>query len=233
MEIEVTDNTPPCKLARRYLEHSEIAPVSDLLPRTSARGYIPRRRIEALFADEVTGVKLEGIFLCPCYDCIKDGGPVDDRSIHFNELREKELRADYATIFALLIYLERPGLIRVFQQLELKLHGTEYLQEGDLGRLKGKIRGHPRAIADLALLTKKVLRDQYSFLVRTLKPYSDVKAIPANELLPIKENKTPKGKGSFAEVYCFEFQDDDYRSKEFGRVSFHMMSKCERLIARF
>ncbi|PQE07969.1 kinase domain-containing protein [Rutstroemia sp. NJR-2017a WRK4] len=211
----------PCKLAERYLANSEIEPVSDLLPRGSAPFYIPRRCIEALFADKVTGVKLEGIFLCPCHGCVQDGGPVGDRSTQFNELKEKELRAEYAAIFALLIYVHRPGLIRIFQQHGLKLHGTEYLHEGDFDRLKEKIRGQPRkeTIIDLASLKKKVLRYQYSFLVRTLKPYFDLKVIPAKELLPIKENETPKGQGSFAKVHCFEFQDDDYRSKEFGRVT--------------
>ena len=234
MEIEVTE-TPPCKLAERYLGNNEIEPVSDLLPRASARWYIPRRCIEALFADKVAGIKLEAIFLCPCRGCVQDGGPLGDRSTHFNELREKELRTDYAAIFALLIYVQRPGLIRVFQQHGLKLHGTEYLQEGDFDRLKEKIHGRPRKenIADLASLKKRMLRDQYSFLVRTLKPYSDIKVIPAKELLPIKENETPKGKGSFAEVRCFEFQDEDYCSQEFGQASLPMMSKYARLIVRF
>jgi hypothetical protein len=67
---------------------------------------------------------------------VQDGGPVDERSINFNELREKELKTEYAAIFALLIYVRRPGLIRVFQKHGLKLLGTEYLQEGDFDRRK-------------------------------------------------------------------------------------------------
>ena len=224
METEATE-TPPCKLAERYLRKEEIQPVSDLLPRASAHWYIPRRCIDALFADEVAGITLEGIFQCPCHGCVQDGGPPGDRSTHFNELRKKELRTDYAPVFALLIYEQRPGLIRLFQKHGLKLHETRYLQEGDFDQLQLRIHGRPRRenISDLDSFKRRVLRNQYSFLVRTLKPYSDVKVIPAKELLPIKENKIPKGEGSFAEVCCFEFQDEHYRSQEFGQASIPMI----------
>jgi hypothetical protein len=57
MENEVT-KTPPCTLAERYLRGNEIDPVSEHLPRTSALFYVPRRCIETLFADKVTGIKL-------------------------------------------------------------------------------------------------------------------------------------------------------------------------------
>jgi hypothetical protein len=206
----------PCELAERYLSNNEVQPVSDLLPGASPRWYIPRSRINALLAEEVAGVKLEEIFLCPCGRCIRDGGGRSDRSPHFNKLREQELRTDYATIYALLIYLRRPGLISLFQRHELKFLETRYLQEEDFVRLWKEKR---EKIVDFEPLQKKVVRDQYSFHVRTLKPYSDVKVIPAKELLPIEEDPIPKGEGSFAVVRCFEFQHEEYRSKEFGNVS--------------
>jgi hypothetical protein len=122
-----------------------------------------------------------------------------------------------------------------FLQHGLKLHGTEHLQEGDFDWLKEKIHGRPRNenIADLATFKKRVLREQCSFLVRTPKPYSDVKVIPAKELLPIEENETPKGRGSFAEARCFKSQDEDYCSREFGQASLPMISKYETLIVWF
>lgn len=208
-----TDIPPPCEIAERYTENNEVEPVSELLPAASARWYIPKGRIDALFSETAAAeINLETIFLCPCNRCIRDGGPVDDRSTNFNKLREKELRTEYAAIYALLIYARRPGLIRVFQRHELKLVGTKYLQDEDFRPLMKD------DIVDLDALKKKMLREQYSFQVRILQPYSDIIIIPPKELLPINENPVPKGEGSFAEVRCFEFQHAEYRSHEFGQV---------------
>jgi hypothetical protein len=214
MERPFTEH--PCELAFEYLGRNEVEPISNLLPGVSPRWYIPKSRINALLAEEAAGVKLEDLFLCPCGRCIRDGGGLPDRSPHFNKLKEQELRTDYATIYALLIYLRRPGLISLFQRHELKLVETRYLQKEDFGRLSKEKKDN---FFDFLSLQKKVVRDQYSFHVRTLKPYSDIKVIPAQELLPIKEDPIPKGEGSFAVVRCFEFQHEEYRSKKFGDVS--------------
>jgi hypothetical protein len=205
--------TQPCLAASDFLAQNEVEPVSECLPRGSASWYIPIQRIRSLFDGESAGPKLETIFLCPCNGCNRDGGSVDDRSTNFSSLRERELKNDYAAIYALLIYIHRPGLIRVFQKHELKLYGSNYLREDDF-RVLSKEK-----LVDLGTITKRVLRHQYSFLVRTLRPYSDITAIPPKELLPIKESTNPKGEGSFAEVRCFEFQDEEYRSQDFGQAS--------------
>jgi hypothetical protein len=219
--------TAPCLSASDYLTKSEVEPVSECLPQGSAQWYIPMRRVKALLEDEPDGLNLESIFLCPCNRCERDGGSVEDRSTNFNshrETRECHLRNDYAAIYALLIYIRRPGLIRIFQKHELKLHGTRYLREDDFLVLRKE------NLFDFEFLTKKVLRLQYSFLVRILSPYSDITAIPSKELLPIKEDPKPKGVGSFAEVRCFEFQDKEYRSRDFGQASFFRKTKVRRLI---
>lgn len=223
MDNHPTDISPSCEIAERYLGNNEVEPVSELLPAASARWYISRSRIEALFSETAAaGVNLETIFLCPCNRCIRDGGPIHDRLTNFNKLREKELRTEYAAIYALLIHVRRSGLIRVFQRHEMKLVGTRYLQDEDFRPL---LRDR---IEDLESLKKKVLREQYSFHVRILQPYSDIKVIPSRELLPINENPVPKGEGSFAEVRCFEFQDAEYRSHEFGQVrAYHRPSSTK------
>jgi hypothetical protein len=217
--------TPPCLSASEYLTKNEVEPVSECLPPGSASMYIPMRRIKALFEDEPDGLKLESIFLCPCNRCERDGGLVEVRSTNFNSLREYELRNDYAAIYALLIYIHRPGLVRIFQKYELKLHGTSYLREDDFLILREE------NIVDFDVIKKRVLRLQYSFLVRTLRPYSDIIAIPSKELLPIKEDPEPRGVGSFAEVRCFEFQDEEYRSQDFRQAGFPGRTKPQRLIS--
>jgi hypothetical protein len=174
------------------------------------------RQIKALFEDELDDLKLENIFLCPCTQCKKDGGHVEDRFTHFNSLRERELKNDYAATFALLFYVQRPALIRLFQKHELKLHGTSYLREEDFA--VGAVLRREN-ISNFDVMGKQVLRLQYSILVRTLKPTSDIIVIPSKELLPIEEDQEPKGVGSFAEVRCFKFQSEEYRSQEFGQAS--------------
>jgi hypothetical protein len=226
--MSATQNKPmeiaPCLSASHYLEKSEVEPVSECLPQGSAQWYIPMRRMKTLLEDEPDGLKLESIFLCPCNRCERDGGSVEYRSTNFSNRRERELRKYYATIYALLIYIHRPGLIQVFQKYELRLHGTRYLREDDFLVLRKE------NLFDFDLIKRKVLRLQYSFLVRILRPYSDITSIPSKELLPIKEDPEPKGVGSFAEVRCFEFQDEEYRSRNFGQASFLRKTKVQRLI---
>jgi hypothetical protein len=157
----------------------------------------------------------ESLFLCSCAKCISDGGSVEHRFECFNcfnKLKRQELRGEYALIYALLIYIRRPGLIQKFQKYEVKLEGTRYLSDADFDKLRRE------GITDLGLAQRKMLQYQYSFLVRTLRPASDILSIPAKELLPIKEDIEMKGEGTFAEVRCFEFQNDEYRSRDFGEV---------------
>lgn len=205
--------TAPCLSAFQYLTKHEIEPISEYRPSGSAPWYISMRRIKALFEDEPDGLKLESIFLCPCKQCVRDGGLVEARSANFNSLREHELRNEYVATYALLIYILRPGLIRIFQEHELKLHGTSYLRKDDFLVLRNQ------NLFDFDDLVNKVLRRQYSFLIRTLRSHSDIIAIPSKELLPIKEDPEAKGVGSFAQVRCFEFQDEEYRSQDFGQIT--------------
>lgn len=211
--VATMDGGIPCTVALDYLEQSEVKPISECFPSGSASLYIPARKIKALFQGKPHGLTIELLFLCPCMRCTRDGGPVEYRSNCFNKRRKQELSGEYALIYALLIYVRRPGLIQKFQKYELKLEGTRYLSDVDFDNL----RGH-ETISDLELVQRKALQSQYSFLVRTLRPASDITFISAKELLPIKEDAELKGEGTFAEVRCFEFQDDEYRSRDFGEV---------------
>ena len=205
----------PCQIAKEYLEDSEVQPISECSPPGSASFYIPARKIKALFEDTLHSLTTESLFLCPCEKCISDGGSVESRSECFNcfnKLKQRELKGEYTFIYALLIYVRRPGLIQKFQKYEIKLEGTKYLCDADFDKLRRE------GIPDLGLAQRKILQYQYSFLVRTLRPASDIISIPAKELLPIKEDIELKGEGTFAEVRCFEFQDDEYRSRDFGEV---------------
>lgn len=172
------------------------------------------RKIKTLLRDEVDGIDLEDIFICPCSRCNRDGGSTEDRATHYGPRRAEELRTEYASIFALLIYMNRPGLIRIFQTYEMRIHYAHYLREEDFSRMQ---REHP-GILDFDTVKSYVLAEQYNFFVRALRLNSDITKIPAQEVLPIKEDLEPKGEGSFAEVRCFEFQDPEYRSRDFGQV---------------
>ena len=207
------DGSTPCTVALDYLEQSEVKPISECFPSGSASLYIPARKIKALFEDEPHGLTTELLFLCPCVRCTRDGGSVEYRSDCFNKRRQQELRGEYALVYALLVYVRRPALIQKFQKYELKLEGTRYLCDADFENLRCY-----ETIVNLELVQRKTLQSQYSFLVRTLRPASDIVSISAKELLPIKEDAELKGEGTFAEVRCFEFQDDEYRSRDFGDV---------------
>jgi hypothetical protein len=217
-----TERRAPCRVALDYLERNEEKPINKYPPPGSTPLYIPGRVVRALFQDKPDGVTLESIFLCPCYDCEHDGGSLADRTeVYLSDSRKRELSGDYALIYALLIYIRRPGLIRKFQKHEISLQRTAYLHKDNFAVLKQE------SIAGLEVVQRKILEKQYCFLVRKLKPCSDVTAISPMELLPIQEDEEPRGEGSFAEVRCFKFQDNEYRSPEFGEVSFHMTrSNC-------
>lgn len=207
------DGGSPCTVALDYLEQHEVKPISECFPYGCASLYIPARSIKALFENKPYGLTTESLFLCPCEKCIRDGGSVEDRSGRFNNLRQQELMGEYALIYALLVYIRRPGLIQKFQKYEMKLEGTRYLCDTDFDNLRRNEK-----IFGLEVVQRKTMETQYSFLVRTLRPASDITYIPAKELLPIKEDVEPKGEGTFAQVRCFEFQDDEYRSRDFGEV---------------
>jgi len=211
---DIMDGDPPCMIAHDYLEQNAVEPIRECFPSGSASLYIPARKIRALFEDKPFGLTVESLFLCPCRRCTRDGGSVERRSNCFNERRRpQELKGEYALIYALLIYVLRPGLIQVFQKYEIKLEGTRYLSKVDFESLR-----YREDIDDLVVVQRKILAGQYSFLVRTLRPASDIVVIRAEELLPIKEDAELKGEGTFAEVWCCEFQDDEYRSRDFGPV---------------
>jgi hypothetical protein len=200
----------PCVRARDILRKGRCEPVAKYLPRECPQYYIPSRVIDELFTAEPTGLKLSEIYLCDCYRCEEDGGSQDSR--RDKGYNKTELTGEYAIIYAVLIYIHRPGLITRLQQKQQMLVGTRYLQQGDLNFLLDE------GINDADYAIRDILYEQYKFLVRTFEPRNDITVIPPYELLPIAEDLEAKGQGSFGEVRCFEFQDEKYRGKGFGDV---------------
>ncbi|KAH6614310.1 kinase-like domain-containing protein [Boeremia exigua] len=203
----------PCAAALTYLEANAVKPSSKHLSPDSVPFYIPTRAVWALLEDKTKSVTLKAIFLCPCSACVQDGGSVSDRKTAFNGPRVQTLQTDYALIYALLIYIRRPGLIRKFQKHGRRLQSTEYLTDASFDVFRAE------NVSRLDVLRRQVVDYQYCFLVRTLRPAYDITVISPRELLPIREDPEPRGVGVFAEVRCFEFQDDEYRSRQFGQIT--------------
>jgi hypothetical protein len=221
MQSAFSDGVIPCEEAQDYFARNEIHPISDKLPSTaeSDRTYVPKHVIEEYLNYEN---RLELIFLCPCTKCTKAGGPVNvpkgpDRRTHWSDKRKSELQGNFMLIFALLIYIREAGLIQLFQRHELMLNGTSYLHRSHLLEV---LQPEELPDNDVEYLIRRVLRKQYSFLVRVLEPSSDFTVINAKELLPIVEVFDPKREGAFARVPSFRFQSDEYRSSKFGDVRY-------------
>jgi hypothetical protein len=202
---------PPCIQALKYFERKAVRPET---ANESERAYVPKHIIKEYFKDENI---LKSIFLCPCFECTSDSGAEHDEDREPHWAKEK-LQGDYALIYALLIWIRRPGLIRTFRRhgLRLKDEATPtYLERSSFDVLKKE----DLDAEDLDFVVSQILSTQYSFLVRTLEPDKELIKISHRELLPLREDRETKGEGTFAQVRCFEFQFEEYRSKEFGEVS--------------
>jgi hypothetical protein len=168
--------------------------------------YFPRKRIIEVFKDDNC---LSNVSKCPCPDCFKDAAvseAADNRYID-----EEELLGRYATIYALLIWLNRPGLIRLFQKNSVCLSIDNFLSSAQLGFLL-----HPDVEFSKALIDD-IVRGQYKFNVRML----EARKVPVwleREVLPIKEDIVPKAKGEFGRVYGFSIPHSEYRGNGFKEV---------------
>lgn len=214
-----------CDQAQTCLDDKRSYPKSTLLP--SDAFYFSLTSIQEVLNCPGEGLTLRDLFLCSCSKCRRHAGVVgeDDNRIHgFTEAARQELLGPYSKIYALLIFIHRPGLIHRFREEGTVLEGTHFLNEGNLKFLFDE--GLLRNAADSRVVRAAILEHQYKFLVRKLDARDEVTKISAREVLPICEDPKPKGRGSFAEVHGFEVQDDDYRGNEFknrqvGRFAKH------------
>jgi hypothetical protein len=200
-----------CDQARTRLINEKVSPRSNLLPRESPKYYFPIKVIRKVLESPAQGLKLEQLFLCRCSTCRRHAGMeggLDHMNDSFSDETEQELLGPYAAIYALLIYIHRPGLIHRFRQKEIQLQGTNYFNEGNLSFLYES--GFLDSVDEARGVQEEILEHQYKFLVRKLDARDEVTEISDKETLPIDEIEDPLGKGSFAEVHGFEFHDDDY-----------------------
>lgn len=199
---------PVCEQARDILMTYEQTPRSQHLPR-GPTAYYPYSDIIHVLKEESRGQK---VFLCTCLRCRKQAGlqgGIDNRVSRWDE---GELLGDFATIYALLIYLRCPSLISIFRRNELSLDKSYLSYE--------QLRFLDNCDVLTALQAKnirnEILRTQYQFRVRKFAKRNEITIVDEKETLPIHEDQNAAGKGDFGEVYLFnvrsEYVDDSLKS---------------------
>ncbi|KAL4974578.1 kinase-like domain-containing protein [Aspergillus desertorum] len=174
--------------------------------------WFPRRDIKKVFQ---TGDCLRRVYLCDCPDCRADF-KVDPRVNPDNRLQtfdREELLDKYATVYALLIFSYRPGLIRSFQRHKKCLNGTDFFTADSLRFLIDEDVNSKKSIID------DVLRNQYRFQLRAIDRSREPLTLDPREILPIRQDRQQKGKGSFGQVYGFEFAYPEYRGQGLQDIS--------------
>jgi hypothetical protein len=187
---------PICEQARDILMKYEQTSRSQHLPRGPTT-YYPSSDIILFLKEESRGRK---VFLCKCLKCCKQAGlpgGIDNRPSRWDD---GEFLGDFATIYALLIYLRCPGLISIFRQYGISL-GTSYLSYEQLAFLD---RCNDLTKLQATNIRNEVLRTQYQFRVRKFSRRNEITIIDEKETLPILEDHDAAGKGYFGEVYPFE-----------------------------
>ncbi|KAK6582789.1 hypothetical protein PZA11_005197 [Diplocarpon coronariae] len=226
---------PTCEAARDNLLGYESIPQSYHLPRGPipffASSSIERFMNAKSVLDEDSWSKK--VFFCDCSKCRKQAGlpgGVENRS---NRWDQAALLGEFATLFALLIYLRCPGLIHVFRQHRLFL-GPMYLD----GEQLTKCLERCKALEPIQMknIRTEILRTQYQFYLRKLGKSSDIAFIDEREILPITEDGNPAGEGSFGEVYSFdipgEYVDESLKylqTNRFARKIFKRPTETEIL----
>ncbi|KAL4734443.1 hypothetical protein BDV11DRAFT_212775 [Aspergillus similis] len=196
---------PACMLTRERLYQEA---------RDAENHYFPRSRILGVFT---TDDCLSKVYFCDCPVCRGDFRNPDNRRQTFDP---KELLDQYATVYALLICLHRPGLIRYFQKHRKPLSGTHFFTADSLHFLIDEG-------VQLRSIIEDILHNQYRFHIRAIDRSREPITIHPREVLPIRQNMQQTGQGSFGQVYGFEFAYDEYRGQglrdtsRFARKIFH------------
>ncbi|KAL2822907.1 kinase-like domain-containing protein [Aspergillus granulosus] len=189
---------PACTLVREELR--EVAETGETYY------YYPRSAILRVLN---SNDNLRRVYLCDCASCRTDFniGPDARLDNRHQTLDPEALLGNYATVYALLICSQRPGLIRYFQKHRTFLHGTTFFTRENLEFLTSESVRRTRSIID------DILRDQYSFQIRVMERSLEPITIHPREMLPIRQDRQEIGRGSFGQVFGFEFSYDEYRGK--------------------
>jgi hypothetical protein len=126
-----------------------------------------------------------------------------------------ELLEKHATVFALLIWVGRAGLICWFQGYQTYLDGSSFFTRE---RLQFLVDANVPRQASIFL---DILERQYKFQVRVMNRSREYVHLSRDEILPTRQDRQLKGKGTYGEVYGFEFAYDEYRGSGLGEVSHH------------
>lgn len=169
-------------------------------PDDAPREFITPTNVKAILK---TG-PIEQLFLCSCINCENYSGcVVDDRRVRYEE---DELTDAYATIFALLLTENCPGLIHEFQKRRITLDRRLYKEQ--IGFLKPILieRFNDETIA--VELEYRILANQFKFYAQPFEIRNVEMEIEPHEALPIDEEERPMGEGSSAEVFAFKILEE-------------------------
>jgi hypothetical protein len=195
-----------CQLAKSKIWEKRELRQFKFPPSDCPEEYFPRQRIIEVFKHDNC---LLNVSTCPCPDCFRDAGVSEAADNQYMD--EEELLGRYATIYALLIWLNRPGLIRLFQKNSTCLSSDNFLSSAQLGFLR-----HPDVLYHDTLI-HEIVKGQFQFNVRMLEARK-VPVLLKREVLPIKEDIVPKAKGEFGRVYGFSIPHSEYRGNGFKEV---------------
>ncbi|PLN84781.1 protein kinase-like protein [Aspergillus taichungensis] len=206
-----------CQKAREEISRCSADAKSASFPVGTPVRYYPLSEIRKVFG---TNECLKKVFLCQCRVCTRDSA---------RNLGEREVSFDaadltpYMSIYALLIWHRRAGLIQLFRSERVNLDGQTFLNDQNLLFLRDfGVEAH-ESIRDA------ILRDQYSFQVRAIEKCRHLTTIHPLEVLPIVEDDTHRGQGAFGEVFAFHIPYDEYRGKS---LRDHNITRFARKIFR-
>ncbi|KAL4904029.1 kinase-like domain-containing protein [Aspergillus multicolor] len=173
--------------------------------------YFPRSAILSVFN---TDDCLRQVYFCTCDICRQDFridslvNPDNRKQTFYRE----ELLDKYATVYALLICLKRAGLIRFFQKHRKYLNGSDFFTRDSLQFLiDERVRGQS--------IIHDILDNQYRFQLRAIDRSREPITLDPLEFLPIRQDTEQKGRGSFGQVYGFEFAYQEYRGEKMQHIS--------------
>ena len=192
---------PACQRAREEISRCTADAKSAFFPEGAPVRYFPLSKIRKVFE---TNECLKKVFLCQCRECTRDSA---------RNLGEREVLFDvadlepYMSIYALLVWHRRSGLIQLFLSERVNLDGKTFLNEQNLLFLRDF------GVVDHVCIRDAILRDQYSFQVRAVEKCRQVTTISPLEVLPIVEDEKHRGQGAFGEVFGFHIPYDEYRGR--------------------
>lgn len=216
---------PACERARDQLISLAKTPQSRHLPR-GVVSYFPEASVIAFFESgrEEQNVG-KTVWCCNCAKCQKQAGRNAGIEYRRRTWSSKYLQGDFASIFALLIYLRCPALILLFRQKSLTL-SSQYLTPDSLDFLDVEKNHEILALLDgiqARNIRAEILSIQYRFRVPSFSIDTVYKKLSEDEILPIKEKQIASGEGNFGEVYEMDI-DPGYISQNLKDLKVSVVS---------